>query len=129
MRLLHKLSPHDVATTIDRLAQAVEMAGGTVFARVDHADAAGHVGLDLRPTQVLIFGNPKVGTRLMQANQTIGIELPMRVLACEDADGQVHVHYPDVAELAADFDILPDGPVAGISDLLEEVTDRAVAKG
>lgn len=128
MRLLHKLSPHDVATTIDRLAEAVELAGATVFARVDHADAADHVGLNLRPTQVLIFGNPKVGTRLMQANQTIGIELPMRVLAGEDADGQVHVHYPDVAVLASGFDIPSDGPVAAISDLLEKVTGRAVAK-
>ena len=91
MRLLHKLSPHDVATTIDRLAQAVEMAGGTVFARVNHADAAGHAGLDLRPTQVLIFGNPKAGTPLMQAAPTVALDLPMKVLAWQDDRGQVHV--------------------------------------
>ena len=77
-------SPHGVGKTIDRLEQAVKKAGMNIFARIDHAQAAVKAGMQLRPTQLLIFGNPKVGTKLMQSNQQIGIDLPLKMLAWKD---------------------------------------------
>jgi uncharacterized protein (DUF302 family) len=90
-----------VKATIDRLEADLKAAGVTVFARINHAAGAIAVGMPLRPTELLIFGNPRAGTPLMQANQTIGIDLPLKVLAWEDAEGQVWVTYNDPAWLAA----------------------------
>ena len=73
-------SAHDAATTIDRLAAAVEGAGATVFARIDHAAGAEKAGMALRPTILLIFGNPQIGTPALQAGQSIGMDLPLRVV-------------------------------------------------
>ena len=93
--LITKPSVHSVSDTIDRLAAAVEGAGAKVFARIDHAKGATKVGMDLRPTQMLMFGNPKLGTPALQAGQTAGLDLPLRVVAYEDADGKVFVAYHD----------------------------------
>jgi uncharacterized protein (DUF302 family) len=89
-----------VKETIDRLASTVTSKGMTVFGRVDHSSGAAQVGMPLRPTEVLIFGNAKGGTPLMQAKQTIGIDLPLKALAWEDADGKVWVTSNDPAWLA-----------------------------
>jgi len=78
--LITKPSPYPVAETMDRLERAVKDRELVVIARVDHAAAAQKAGLTLRPTQLLIFGNPKAGTPLMQSAQSIGIDLPLRVL-------------------------------------------------
>ena len=78
--LVRIASPFTVAETLDRLAAAVREHGGTVFARIDHAAAAADVGLAMRPTQVLVFGNPKVGTPVMQAAPTLAIDLPFKAL-------------------------------------------------
>ncbi len=94
-------SKHSVKETIDRLDAAVKAKGLTVFARIDHAGGATAVGMALRPTELLIFGNAKGGTPLMQAQQTIGIDLPLKVLASEDAAGKVWLAYNDPAWLAA----------------------------
>ena len=72
----------------------------TVFARIEHAKAAASVDQQLRPTEVLIFGNPKVGTLLLQSNQTAGIDLPLKLLAWQDAAGRVWIAYNDPAYLA-----------------------------
>jgi uncharacterized protein (DUF302 family) len=94
-------SAHGVKDTIDRLAADVTAKGMRVFARIDHAQGANEVGLALRPTELLIFGNAKGGTPLMQARQTVGIDLPLKALAFEDADGTVWLCYNDPAWLAA----------------------------
>jgi uncharacterized protein (DUF302 family) len=94
-------SAHGVKDTIDRLASDVTAKGLTVFARIDHAQGAHEAGLALRPTELLIFGNAKGGTPLMQSRQTIGIDLPLKALAFEDADGTVWLCYNDPAWLAA----------------------------
>jgi uncharacterized protein (DUF302 family) len=86
--------------TMDRLAAAVTAKGMMVFARIDHAAGAAAVGLTLRPTDLLIFGNAKGGTPLMQAEQTIGIDLPLRALVYEDAAGKVWLAYNDPGWLA-----------------------------
>ena len=87
--LISQKSNNSVDVTLDRLESIVTEKGLTVFARIDHSAGARKAGLELRPTQLLIFGNPKVGTLLMQSNQTAGIDLPMKALAWEDETGQV----------------------------------------
>jgi uncharacterized protein (DUF302 family) len=104
-------SEHDVGTTIDRLESTLESKGLTIFKRVDHAANAAGVDLDLRPTQVLIFGNPKLGTPLMQANRTVAIDLPQKALAYADGEGQVWLAYNDPRHLAERHDIPRDHPV------------------
>lgn len=86
--------------TMNRLAAAVTRRGLTIFARVDHAAGAAEAGLSLGPTAVLVFGNAKGGTPLMQANQTIGIDLPLKALVWQDAAGRTFVGYNDPAWLA-----------------------------
>jgi uncharacterized protein (DUF302 family) len=86
--------------TMNRLEAAVKAKGMTVFARIDHADGATGAGLSLRPTEVLIFGNAKAGTPLMQSVQTIGLDLPLKALVWQDASGKTWLSYNDPAWLA-----------------------------
>jgi uncharacterized protein (DUF302 family) len=86
--------------TMDRLEAEIKAKGMTVFAGVDHAAGAAQAGLSLRPTEVLLFGNAKAGTPLMQANQTIGIDLPLKALVWQDADGKVWLSYNEPNWLA-----------------------------
>jgi uncharacterized protein (DUF302 family) len=86
--------------TMDRLEAGIKAKGMTVFARIDHAAGAAAAGLPLRPTELLIFGNAKAGTPLMQANQAIGIDLPLKALVYEDAAGKVWLSYNDPRWLA-----------------------------
>ena len=93
-------SNYPVADTIDRLRDAATAAGLQVFARVDHAAGAREVGLELRPTELLIFGSARGGTPLMQDRQTAGIDLPLKALAWADEDGQTWLSYNDPAWIA-----------------------------
>ena len=93
-------SPHNPKDTMDRLEAVVKEKGLTIFARIDHAAGAAKVGKKLRPTELLIFGNPQGGTPLMECNQTIGIDLPLKALVWEDASGQVWLGYNDPEFLA-----------------------------
>lgn len=86
-------SKYPVAETIDRLVKVLGEKGITPAARIDHAAGATAAGLTMKPTQVLLFGNPKLGTPLMLANPQAAIDLPMRVVAWEDKDGKVWVGY------------------------------------
>ena len=100
-----KRSAHSVQATLDKLEGIVSEKGFGVVARVDHAAAAAKAGEQLRPTQVLIFGNPKVGTALMKSNQRIGLDLPIRVVAWEDEAGAVWVAYHAPKALVVGHDI------------------------
>lgn len=93
-------SSHSVDETIDRLAAGATSAGLQVFARVDHGAGAQEVGLPLRATQLLIFGNARGGTPLMQERQTAGIDLPLKALAWEDEEERVWLTYNDAAWIA-----------------------------
>ena len=93
-------SSHGPQETMDRLEAAVKAKGMTVFARIDHAAGASAAGLSLQPTEVLIFGNAKGGTPLMQSVQTIGIDLPLKALVWQDAAGDTWLSYNDPAWLA-----------------------------
>ncbi len=98
--LVVRLSRYEPKETTDRLVAAVTTRGAAVVARIDHAAAAAAVGLALPPTEVLVFGNPRAGTPLMQAVQTIGIDLPLRALVWRDASGTTFVGYNDPRWLA-----------------------------
>jgi uncharacterized protein (DUF302 family) len=89
-----------VGETIDRLQAVVTGAGLLVFARIDHAANAARVGMELRPTELLIFGNPRGGTPLMQDRQTSGIDLPVKALAWQDPEDKVWLTYNDATWLA-----------------------------
>jgi uncharacterized protein (DUF302 family) len=105
-------STFPVKETVDRLARLIESKGLTVFCRIDHAANAVSAGLHLRPTEVLIFGNAKGGTPLMEANQTIGIDLPLKALAWEDPSGQTWLAYNDPVWLTARHGIEAAGAAA-----------------
>jgi uncharacterized protein (DUF302 family) len=94
------LSSFGPKETMDRLEAEIKARGMTVFARIDHAAGAAEAGLPLRPTELLIFGSAKAGTPLMQAEQAIGIDLPLKVLVLEDAAGKVWLSFNDPHRLA-----------------------------
>jgi uncharacterized protein (DUF302 family) len=119
-------SSHAPRETMDRLETAVTAKGLTVFARIDHAEGASAVGLSLRPTEVLIFGNAKGGTPLMQAVQTIGIDLPLKALVWQDAAGDTWLSWNDPAWLAARHGVSGAEAVAGkLTAVLEDVAKTA----
>jgi uncharacterized protein (DUF302 family) len=88
-------SRHTAKETLDRFENAVRAKGLSVFARIDHAAGAQKIGRALRPTELLIFGSPQAGTPLLECAQTIGIDLPLKALAWQDASGQVWLSYND----------------------------------
>jgi uncharacterized protein (DUF302 family) len=98
--LVTSLSSFGPKETMDRLVAALAGCGMSILARIDHAAAAAKVGMHLRPTEVVIFGNPRAGTPLMQATQTIGIDLPLKALVWQDNDGKTWLAYSDPAWLA-----------------------------
>ena len=93
--LISVKSAHDVTTTADRLENILKQKGMNVFIRINHAQGAQKVGKELRPTELLIFGNPKVGTPLMQCRQSVAIDLPQKALIWQDDQGQVWLSYND----------------------------------
>ena len=99
--LVVKPSNYSVGETLDRLEGILKDKGLKIIARIDHQAGAAGAGLDLPPTQVLIFGNPKLGTPLMQTNRMIGLDLPMKVLAWQDSAGKVRLAYTTPAALQA----------------------------
>jgi len=121
-------SAHDVATTVERLVAAVEGAGATVFARVDHAAGAANAGMELPATTLVIFGNPKLGTPVMQADRRAGLDLPMRVLAWEE-DGDVMLGYLSAEALKARYAIEGvDQVFDKIAGALKKLTTTAAAQ-
>ena len=97
--LIDLKSPHNAKTTMDRLEAQVKERGLNVFARIDHAAGASKIGKPLRPTELLIFGNPQGGTPFMECAQTVGIDLPLKALVWDDAAGQTWLSYNDPAYL------------------------------
>ena len=102
---ISKPSQHSVPETIQRLSAALKSKGVAIFALVDHSGEAEKAGLKMLPTQLLIFGNPKAGTPLMVAAPSTAIDLPIKALAWEDADGKVWLSYnsPDYLQQRHSF--------------------------
>ncbi|HEY0231846.1 MAG TPA: DUF302 domain-containing protein [Dokdonella sp.] len=115
-------SAHDVATTLDRLQRSLEEHGLTVFARIDFSGDAARAGLALRPEGLLLFGNPKGGTPLMQAAPSVGLDLPLKALAFEDADGRTWLVFNTSDYLLARHEVPPElaANIAGALKLLEQ---------
>lgn len=127
--LIVKQSAHSVADTLDRLEGILKKQGLTIFARIDHAAGAKKAGMDIKPTQLLVFGNPKMGTPLMQSNRRIAIDLPIKVLAWEDEKAAVWIAYNDPAYLKSRHQITDKDPVFGkMTGALGKLTDAAIAK-
>ena len=121
-------SPHSAKATMDKFEEIVKQRGLNVFARVDHAAGAAKIGKTLRPTEVLIFGNPQGGTPFMECAQSVGIDLPLKALVWEDASAQVWLGYNDPAFLAQRHGV-PQCPVAeNLRKALAGLADAAVAR-
>lgn len=103
--IISQTSSYSVPETIDRLVAVLQAKGITIFARLDQQAEAENVGLSLRPTQLLMFGNPKAGTPLVVAVPTIALDLPLKVLAWEAADGKVWLSYNDPTYLQQRFSL------------------------
>ena len=120
-------SPFGPKETIDRLEAEIRARGMTVFARIDHAAGAAVVGLPLRPTELLIFGSAKAGTPLMQADQTVGIDLPLKALVYQDAAGKVWLAANDPRWIARRHGLgaavapTADAMAAGLEGLVKSV--------
>lgn len=122
-------SAHDVKTTLDRLEANLKDKGMIIVARVDHAAGAKRVDMELRPTELLIFGNPRGGTPLMRCGQTAAIDLPLKALAWQDQSGQVWLGYNEPAYLAKRHQLGADcaGPIEAMTNALRGFASAAVA--
>jgi len=125
--LVTTASAHSAKETIDRLEAEVKSKGLTVFARIDHAAGALAVGMALRPTELLIFGNARGGTPLMQAHQSVGIDLPLKALAFEDSAGKVWLAYNDPVWLATRHGGARDEAADRLAGMLAAVTKAAAS--
>jgi uncharacterized protein (DUF302 family) len=121
-------SPYSTKETLDRLEKTLEQKGMTIFARIDHAAGAAKIGKALRPTELLIFGNPKGGTPFMECAQTAGIDLPLKALAWKDATGQVWLGYNDPAFLARRHEAPQCKVTDTMRDALRAFAENAVAQ-
>ena len=114
--------------TLDRLLDAIASRGLTVFAQIDHAAAAREVGMDLGDEVVVVFGNPRAGTPLMQADPRVGIELPLRMLVWDGDDGTM-VGYNDPRELADLYEVAPQvATLEAMGSLLDELAQEAAGE-
>jgi len=115
--------------TMDRLEAEIKAKGLTVFARIDHAAGAAQVGLTLRPTEVLIFGNARGGTPLMQSGQTAGIDLPLKCLVWQDEAGKTWLSYNDPGWIARRHGLgaATNAPVEAMTAMLAAVTKAAAS--
>jgi len=112
--------------TTDRLATEIEAREMKMFARIDHSAGAAHVGLTLRPTELIIFGNARGGTPLMQSAQTIGIDLPLKALVWEDAAGKTWISYNEPKWIAQRHDVTnAQAIVTKTADLLSAISTAA----
>ncbi len=125
--LIEIKSAHSVKDTITQLETAAKERGLNIFARIDHAAGAQKIGKTLRPTELLIFGNPQGGTPLMECAQSAGIDLPLKAMAWEDAAGQVWLGYNDPHYLAARHGAKDCAAVAaGLRKALDGLASMAV---
>jgi uncharacterized protein (DUF302 family) len=120
--IISKASKYSVPETLDRVDALLQSKGIKIFVRVDHSGEAEKVGLKMPPTQLLIFGNPKGGTPVMLAAPTAAIDLPLKVLAWQDADGKVWLSYNDPGYIKKRFSLTDEQikTIAGIGLLIEQ---------
>jgi uncharacterized protein (DUF302 family) len=127
-RLAAVKSPYSVTETMDRLESGAKARNLIVFVRVDHAAGAQKVGKSLRPTELLVFGNPQGGTPLMDCAQSAGIDLPLKALAWQDESGQVWLGYNEPAFLAARHGVATCAVVPNLKMALEGLAAEATKR-
>lgn len=125
--LIDLKSPHNAKATMDRLESVVKERGLNVFVRIDHAAGASKIGKTLRPTELLIFGNPQGGTPFMECAQTVGIDLPLKALVWDDAAGQTWLSYNDPAYLGQRHGAAQCPSVEALRKALAGLSQAAVA--
>lgn len=121
-------SSYSAEETMDRFEMIAKNKGLKIFARIDHAAGAKKIGRALRPTEVLIFGNPQGGTPFMECSQTVGIDLPLKVLVWQDAEGQVWLGYNDPVYLAKRHDVENCPVAAKLQKALAGLSKAALAR-
>ncbi|MEO7850646.1 MAG: DUF302 domain-containing protein [Rubrivivax sp.] len=121
-------SPYGAAETMTRFEDLAKQGNLVVFARIDHAAGAAKVGKTLRPTEVLIFGNPQGGTPFMECAQSVGIDLPLKALVWQDAAGQVWLGYNDPAWLAQRHGVAQCAVAPNMAKALSKLAEAATAK-
>jgi uncharacterized protein (DUF302 family) len=123
--LIQLPSKYSVEQTMQRLEALLQERSVNIFARIDHSGEAAKVGLAMRPTKLLIFGSPKGGTPLMQASPSIAIDLPLKALFWEDAEGKVWLTYNDPAYLQQRHNVPPEllPNIAGVSALFAKAVE------
>ena len=121
-------SPYDAKETMNRVEDLAKQRGLTIFARVDHAAGAAKIDKTLRPTEVLIFGNPQGGTPLMECAQTAGIDLPLKALVWEDASNGVWLGYNDPAYLGQRHGAAACPAIENIGKALSGLAAAAIAR-
>ena len=121
-------STYSAKDTMNRFEDIAKQRGLNIFARIDHAAGAAKIGKTLRPTEVLIFGNPQGGTPLMECAQSAGIDLPLKALVWEDAQGQVWLGYNDPAYLGKRHAAADCPAVGGLTKALAGLAEAALAK-
>jgi uncharacterized protein (DUF302 family) len=125
-KIVTRESKYSVDETVVRLESQLKSMYIPIFATFDHSENARKAELQLRPTKVLVFGNAKVGTKLMLDNQAIALDLPLRLLIWEDERGRVWVSYHSMDHLADEYDIKDSGTVQSLSNALEGLVGKAV---
>ncbi|MCI0504876.1 MAG: DUF302 domain-containing protein [Gammaproteobacteria bacterium] len=124
--LITKKSKYSTSETLDRLEAALKEKGIAVALRWNHSEKGANVGIPLRPTELLLFGNPKLGTHFFTSKQTAGIDLPLKALAWEDEKGQVWLSYNDPFYIASRHGIKDRDEIAKkMSDALNNLTSAA----
>jgi uncharacterized protein (DUF302 family) len=127
--LITMRSPYSERETMDRFVTVARNAGMNIFARIDHTAGAQQVGRSLRPTEVLIFGNPKGGTPLLECSQTAGIDLPMKLLVWTDESDQVWIGYNDPAWIGRRHGVESCPAISTLSQALAKMVEGAIASG
>ena len=120
-------SQFSVTETMARIEQTLKKMGIPVFAKFDHGKNAEEAGLELRPNQVIVFGSPKVGTKLMQDNPSISIELPLKISAWEDKNGSVWVAFPQMKGMAAEYGLDGEPVIGKMQELLEKIVIQSAS--
>lgn len=120
-------SQFSVAETMSRIEQTLKKMGIPVFAKFDHGKNAEEVGLKLLPNQVIVFGSPKVGTKLMQDNPSISIELPLKISVWEDKNGSVWAAFPQMKVMAAAYDMEAEPVIGKMQELLEKIVVQSAS--
>ena len=127
--LINVASVNSVEETANRLEKVLNKKGMTIFNRIKHSDGASKVGVDLRPTQLIIFGNPKVGSPLMKCQQSVAIDLPLKALIWEDAEGKTWISYNDISYLHHRHNISGcEATLAKMTGALTKFTQFAASK-